>query len=138
LLVLFDMVIDLKLKGISGRRGLMFVPYYGRSRAFIANYRSWKEFNSDGRIAEIASSLLSHESLHLTLNKVSFSASAQLDELFGQSNYWERYAHGLGDLEILKCHQIPTLKNAGKGAKKGKGKTNHSIRKSSEIKMDSN
>ena len=99
-----EMVLDLKLKGLSGRRGLMFVSYYGRSRAFIGNYRSWREFNSDGRIAEIASSLLSHETLHLTLNKISFSASAQLDELFGQSNYWERYAHGLG--EVLESFGI--------------------------------
>ena len=118
MLVLDEMVLDLKLKGLSGRRGLMFVSYYGRSRAFIGNYSSWREFNSDGRIAEIASSLLSHESLHLTLNKVSFSASAQLDELFGQSNYWERYAHGLGDLENLQSHTIPLSKNAGKGARK--------------------
>lgn len=118
MLVLDEMVLDLKLKGLSGRRGLMFVSYYGTSRAFIGNYRSWKEFNSDGRIAEIASSLLSHETLHLTLNKISFSASAQLDDLFGQSNYWERYTHGLGDLENLQSHTIPLSKNAGKGARK--------------------
>ena len=118
MLVLDEMVLDLKLKGLSGRRGLMFVSYYGRSRAFIGNYRSWKEFNSDGRIAEIASSLLSHETLHLTLNKISFSVSAQLDELFGQSNYWERYTHGLGDLENLQSHTIPLSKNTGKGARK--------------------
>ncbi len=113
-----EMVLDLKLKGLSGRRGLMFVSYYGRSRAFIGNYSSWREFNSDGRIAEIASSLLSHETLHLTLNKISFSASAQLDELFGQSNYWERYTHGLGDLENWQSHTIPLSKNAGKGARR--------------------
>jgi hypothetical protein len=118
MLVLDEMVLDLKLKGLSGRRGLMFVSYYGRSRAFIGNYRSWKEFNSDGRIAEIASSLLSHETLHLTLNKISFRASAQLDELFGQSNYWERYTHGLGDLENWQSHTIPLSKNAGKGARR--------------------
>lgn len=118
MLVLDEMVLDLKLKGLSGRRGLMFVSYYGRSRAFIGNYRSWKEFNSDGRIAEVASSLLSHETLHLTLNKISFSASAQLDELFGQSNYWERYTHGLGDLENWQSHTIPLSKNAGKGARR--------------------
>ena len=118
LLVLDKMVLDLKLKGLSGRRGLMFVPYYGRSRAFIGNYRSWKEFNSDGRIAEIASSLLSHETLHLTINKISFSASAQLDELFGQSNYWEKYTHGLGELENMQSHRLPPSKNAGKRARK--------------------
>jgi hypothetical protein len=118
MLVLDEMVLDLKLKGLSGRRGLMFVSYYGRSRAFIGNYRSWREFNSDGRIAEIASSLLSHETLHLTLNKISFSASAQLDELFGQSNYWERYTHGLGDLENWQSHTIPLSKNAGRGARR--------------------
>lgn len=117
-LVQNNMVLDLKLKGLSGRRGLMFVSYYGRSRAFVGNYRSWKEFNSDGRIAEVASSLLSHETLHLTLNKISFSASAQLDELFGQSNYWEKYTHGLGELENMQSHMLPTSKNAGKRARK--------------------
>lgn len=129
MLVLNEMVMDLKLKGIAGRRGLMFVPYYGRSRVFIANYRSWKEFHSDGRIAEIASSLLSHETLHLTLNRISFSASARLDELFGQSNYWEKYTHGLGDLEILQCHHITRSKNAGKSAEKGKGRNYRSRHK---------
>lgn len=118
MLVLDEMVLDLKLKGASGRRGLMFVPYYGRSRAFIGNYKSWKEFNSNGRIAEIASSLLSHETLHLTLNKVYFTASEQLDELFGQSNDWEKYAHGLGELENLQSNRRFPLKNAGKRARK--------------------
>lgn len=117
-LVFGKMVLDLKLKGVSGRRGLMFVSYYGRSRAFIGNYKSWKEFNSDGRIAEIASSLLSHESLHLTLNKIYFDASAQLDELFGQSNYWEKYTHGLGELENLSCVRHPHSKSAGKRARR--------------------
>jgi hypothetical protein len=118
MLVLDRMVLDLKLKGLSGRRGLMFVPYYGRSRAFIGNYKSWKEFNSDGRIAEIASSLLSHETLHLTLNKISFSASAQLDELFGQSNFWEKYTHGLGELQNLQRNKPPLAKNAVKRARR--------------------
>ena len=118
MLVLDRMVLDLKLKGLSGRRGLMFVPYYGRSRAFIGNYKSWKEFNSDGRIAEIASSLLSHETLHLTLNKISFSASAQLDELFGQSNFWEKYTHGLGELQNLQRNKLPLAKNAVKRARR--------------------
>jgi hypothetical protein len=118
MLVLVRMVLDLKLKSLSGRRGLMFVPYYGRSRAFIGNFKSWKEFNSDGRIAEIASSLLSHETLHLTLNKISFSASAQLDELFGQSNFWEKYTHGLGELEYLQRNRPPLSKNAVKRARR--------------------
>lgn len=118
MLVLDRMVLDLKLNGLSGRRGLMFVPYYGKSRAFIGNYKSWKEFNSDGRIAEIASSLLSHETLHLTLNKISFSASAQLDELFGQSNFWEKYAHGLGELENLQRNETPLAKNVVKRARR--------------------
>ena len=117
-LVLDKMVLDLKLKGVSGRRGLMFVSYYGRSRAFIGNYKSWKEFNSDGRIAEIASSLLSHESLHLTLNKIYFDASAQLDELFGQSNYWEKYTHGLGEFENLQIDRRYSSKSLGKRARK--------------------
>ena len=98
------MVADLRLKGMVGKRGLMFVSYYGRSRAFIANYRSWQEYHSEGRIAEIASSLISHEALHLVLNKFSLTASAKLDNLFGKSNTWEKYQHGLGDLDRLNCN----------------------------------
>ena len=93
------MVADLRLKGRVGKRGLMFVSYYGRSRAFIANYRSWQEYHIEGRVAEIASSLISHEALHLALNKFSLLASAKLDNLFGKSNRWENYPHGLGDLD---------------------------------------
>lgn len=80
------MVVHLSLRGEPGKRGLMFVSYYGRSRAFIANYRSWKVYHSDGNIAEIASSLISHETLHLALNRFSLSASADLDNMFGRSN----------------------------------------------------
>ena len=98
------MVADLRLKGMVGKRGLMFVTYYGRSRAFIANYSSWQEYHNEGRIAEIASSLISHEALHLVLNKFSLSASAKLDNLFGKSNTWENYPHGLGDLDRVNAN----------------------------------
>jgi hypothetical protein len=83
------MVAELRLKGRIGRRGLMFVSYYGKSRVFISNYRSWQEYHSGGKIAEIATSLISHETLHLALNKFSLTASAKLDNLFGRSNNWE-------------------------------------------------
>ena len=33
------MVVEVGLKGMPGKRGLMFVSYYGRSRAFISNYQ---------------------------------------------------------------------------------------------------
>jgi hypothetical protein len=95
------MVADLRLKGMVGKRGLMFVSYYGKSRAFIANYSSWQEYHNQGRIAEIASSLISHEALHLVLNKFSLIASAKLDNLFGKSNRWESYPHGLGDFDRI-------------------------------------
>ncbi len=105
---------DLTLKGRAGKRGLMFVSYYGRSRAFISNYRTWQLYHNYGKIVEIASSLLSHESLHLTLNKFSLSASAKLDNLFGRSNMWENYPHGLGDFDRIR-HANPTpYKNAQK------------------------
>ena len=105
---------DLTLKGRAGKRGLMFVSYYGRSRAFISNYRTWQQYHSYGKIVELASSLLSHESLHLTLNKFSLSASAKLDNLFGRSNMWENYPHGLGDFDRIR-HANPTpYKNAQK------------------------
>lgn len=105
---------DLTLKGRAGKRGLMFVSYYGRSRAFISNYRTWQLYHNYGKIVEIASSLLSHESLHLTLNKFSLSSSAKLDNLFGRSNMWENYPHGLGDFDRIR-HANPTpYKNAQK------------------------
>src|SRR6476659_6731603 len=98
------MVVELRLKGMAGKRGLMFVPYYGRSRAFISNYRSWQAYYGEGRIAEIATSLISHETLHLTINKFSFTASAKLDNLFGRSNSWEHYTHGLGDFDETRAN----------------------------------
>lgn len=105
------MVADLRLKGMVGKRGLMFVTYYGKSRAFIANYRSWQGYHNEGRIAEIASSLISHEALHLVLNKFSLSASAKLDNLFGRSNTWENYPHGLGDLDRINATVPPNYKS---------------------------
>lgn len=96
------MVADLRLRGTMGRRGLMFVPYYGKSRAFIANYSSWREYDSVGKTAEVASSIISHESIHLALNKFSVHASDKLDNLFGRSNSWEIYPHGLGDLNRVR------------------------------------
>ncbi|HZO10900.1 MAG TPA: hypothetical protein VFB48_02170 [Nitrososphaeraceae archaeon] len=104
------MVADLRLRGMMGRRGLMFVSYYGKSRAFISNYRSWREYDSVGKTAEVASSIISHESIHLALNKFSVNASDKLDNLFGRSNSWEVYSHGLGDLNKIR-----------------KGKHNHKI-----------
>jgi hypothetical protein len=96
------MVADLRLRGMMGRRGLMFVSYYGKSRAFISNYRSWREYDSKGKTAEVASSIISHESIHLALNKFSVNASDKLDNLFGKSNSWEVYPHGLGDLNKIR------------------------------------
>ena len=96
------MVADLRLRGSIGRRGLMFVSYYGKSRAFISNYQSWREYDSIGKTAEVASSIISHESIHLALNKFSVNASDKLDNLFGRSNSWEIYPHGLGDLNEVK------------------------------------
>ena len=104
------LVTDLRFKGGLGRRGLMFVPYYGRTRVFIANYRSWKEYHREGRIAEVAASLLSHETLHIVINKFSLSASATLDNLFGRSNSWELYIHGLGDFDRMR-HSDNTISN---------------------------
>jgi hypothetical protein len=107
-------VVDLRLKGMAGKRGLMFVSYYGRSRAFISNYRTWQQYHNYGKIVEIASSLLSHETLHLALNKFSLSASAKLDNLFGRSNMWENYPHGLGDFDKIKRANPASAKNAQK------------------------
>lgn len=112
------LVADLKLRGGIGKRGLMFVPYYGQSRAFIANYSSWREYHRDGVIAEVAASLLSHETLHIAINKFSLTASASLDNLFGRSNNWERYLHGLGDLDAAS--RSSTFAGRSKFAKKRK------------------
>jgi hypothetical protein len=99
----------------------MFVPYYGTKRVFIANYSSWREYAREGRIAEVASSLLSHESLHTAINQFSPRISAHLDNMFGRSDSWELYHHGLGDLRsstasYLDGHYL------GKSAKKRKKK----------------
>ncbi|MEO9319275.1 MAG: hypothetical protein ABI361_01245 [Nitrososphaera sp.] len=111
------MVRDLRLRGKSGTNGLMFVPYYGRApRVFIANYKSWREYHNEGRIAEVASSLLSHETLHLTLNKFSLTASERLDNLFGRSNNWEAYFHGLGDLD--ERYPRSPFRSKGKNARR--------------------
>jgi hypothetical protein len=75
-----------------------------------------------GNIAQIASSLLSHETLHLTINKFSLSASADLDNLFGRSNNWEFYRHGLGDLDKLSINCCNLHKNGAKKNKKSKKK----------------
>lgn len=101
MITLIKLVVDLKLKGKGGRRGLMYVPYYGKSRAFISNYKTWQEYEMRGKTHAIVTSIISHESIHLTLNKISLTASAKLDNLFGKSNSWEDYSHGLGDLGSL-------------------------------------
>jgi hypothetical protein len=101
-------VVDLKLRGKVGKRGLMYVPYYGKSRAFISNYKSWKKYETEGKTSAIATSIISHESIHITLNKFSLTASAKLDNLFGRSNSWENYSHGLGDLGKLVSKSLST------------------------------
>jgi hypothetical protein len=102
------LVVDLRLRGMVGKRGLMYVPYYGQSKAFIANYKSWKEYDSMGKTHAIVASIISHESIHLTLNKFSVTASAKLDNLFGKSDCWEDYSHGLGDFgsTVLKTSSV--------------------------------
>ena len=104
----------------------MFVPYYGMTRAFIANYSSWREYARQGRIAEVATSLLSHESLHIALNRFSLRASAHLDNMFGRSDAWEVYRHGLGDLNGYseRSRKITTV---AKSAKKNRKKKRRSI-----------
>jgi hypothetical protein len=95
----------------------MFVPYYGTTRAFIANYSSWREYARQGRIAEVASSLLSHESLHIAINRFSLRASAHLDNMFGRSDTWEVYRLGFGDLNAY-ADSIRKTKLVTKSAKK--------------------
>lgn len=73
---------DLRLKREVGKWGLMFVPYYARSRAFIANYSSWCEYSREGKMAEVAASLLSHEMLQIAIDRFSLAASANLDNLW--------------------------------------------------------
>ena len=104
----------------------MFVPYYGMTRAFIANYSSWREYARQGRIAEVASSLLSHESLHIALNRFSLRASAHLDNMFGRSDAWEVYRHGLGDLNAYG-ESTRKANFVTKSAKKNRKKKKKSI-----------
>lgn len=111
------LVVDLRLRGMVGKRGLMYVPYYGKSRAFISNYKSWKEYDTKGKTHAIVASIISHESIHLTLNKFSVTASAKLDNLFGNSNCWEDYSHGLGDLGNMVLRTNLTRNTQGKRAR---------------------
>lgn len=104
----------------------MFVAYYGTSKVFIANYSSWRAYAREGRIAEVATSLLSHESLHIAINRFSLKASANLDNLFGRSDRWEDYRHGLGDLKAQAGSLLgpgPTVKSAKKKKQKKKKTT---------------
>lgn len=116
------MVTDLKISGGPGKRGLMFVPYYGRYRAFISNYASWREYNRQGKAVEVAASILSHETIHLTINKFSFTASARLDNLFGGSDNWENYCHGLGNFDAIQ-RSIAYENTKGKLAKRKTGRS---------------
>lgn len=110
-----------------GKRGLMFVPYYGMTRAFIANYSSWREYARQGTIAEVATALLSHETLHIAINRFSLQASARLDNLFGRSNSWELYRHGLGELNAYSDGYRPSTP----GLKSAKKKRRRSARTTS-------
>lgn len=116
------MVADLRFRGGVGKRGLMFVPYYGQTRVFIANYSSWREYDREGRIAEVAMSLLSHETLHIAINRFSLAASANLDNLFGKSNSWELYSHGLGDLDRVHSSYPLVKSTRTKSARRRKRK----------------
>lgn len=117
-----NLVADLRFRGGVGKRGLMFVPYYGQTRVFIANYSSWREYHREGRIAEVAMSLLSHETLHIAINRFSLAASANLDNLFGRSNSWELYSHGLGDLERVHSSHPLVKSTRTKSARRRKRK----------------
>jgi hypothetical protein len=111
------LVVDLRLRGTVGKRGLMYVPYYGQSKAFISNYKSWKEYDTKGKTHAIVASIISHESIHLTLNKFSVTASAKLDNLFGKSNCWEDYSHGLGDFGNTALRTSSAYNMQGKRAR---------------------
>jgi hypothetical protein len=50
------------------------------------------------------------------------SASAELDNLFGRSNNWELYPHGLGDLDRLCVNSSSYTKNTAKNSQKSKRK----------------
>jgi hypothetical protein len=101
-------VSDLRLRSEIGKPGLMFIPYYGRPRAFIANYSSWRECSQEDRIAEVVGSLLNHETLHIVINRLSLAASAYL---FGR-NSLDLCSHDLGDLNRVRRN------SAGKNTRK--------------------
>src|SRR5690606_6407404 len=94
-------VSDLKLKGDLGKGHLMFISCYGWSRVFIANYGSWQEYPQEGRIAKVVASFLSHESLHISINWLSLTASANLDKHFGRSGRWDLYRHSSDYLDVV-------------------------------------
>ena len=99
------MVADLRLRGMMGRRGLMFVSYYGKSRAFISNYRSWREYDSVGKTAEVEQLRREIAIVEEYLpKKASAEETERLVEAFLAAEYGqaERYLRRLGKIAALE------------------------------------
>jgi hypothetical protein len=84
-----------------GQSALMYISPYGKKFVNISNFKEWRKYDKRGTVAETAVGLLSHESLHMALNKVSDRTSSKLDEFFGHCSYWDKYSHGLGNFYTL-------------------------------------
>ena len=94
----FLIVADLKLRGGVEKRRLMFAPYYGRSRAFTANYRSWHDYHRESVIVEVAAELLSHETLHIEITGLRSPRHPTLTTSLAD-RIVESSHHGLGNLD---------------------------------------
>lgn len=89
---------NLKLK-YRRSAGLLWVGYYGLKTVYInKNRKHWK---GERYVPEKVAAILSHEAIHLALNKFDLVASAKIDILFGDPGYdnWQNFPHGLGDLD---------------------------------------
>src|SRR5574341_1775256 len=78
---------------------MLYVDYFGLENVYInCNKRTWK---GERKVPAKVSALISHEAIHLAINKFDLVASAKLDNLFQDSggHGWQHFQHGLGDLD---------------------------------------
>ena len=97
------MLVKITRKNIGGgkpvRGSYMYTPGYARQRVYISGtLKTWMKMPFD-RMPLMVSGILSHEQLHLTLEKISHKASEKLDKKFGYSDNWDIDLHGMGNFD---------------------------------------
>lgn len=101
--------------GKKARSSYMYTPAYARERVYISGTkRTWDEL-SFKRLPLMVAGLLSHEQLHLTLEKFSHKASEDLDNFFTGSDDWDKDMHGLGSLNAVMKQYNGYIRDKKKG-----------------------